>query len=224
MPRKPMSKRYTGVLAKPRKPWGPLPFLNTDQELSRRQAIDAQVLADRLVAVLQHYGIATDDPQAILRLLHALLIDHVPGFQVARGRGREPFWTVHRNVELVFDVQRIIDAGKHRALLALDLASAPTGALPLLPLPKARINNGPVPYVTLVFNALTEAGKPLPTSKIVEYVGAHRELADLEKAKVNITSSLSKDERFKSVEWANGRAWWLVGKPVPKTDMEKLLE
>jgi hypothetical protein len=111
-----------------------------------------------------------------------------------------------------------------RALLALDLASAPTPPLRILPPPKSRINKGPTPYVTLAERALTEAGKPLPTPKMIEYIGKYRELGDIEKAKVNITSSMSKDERFKSVEWANGRAWWLVGKPIPKTDMEKLLE
>jgi hypothetical protein len=111
-----------------------------------------------------------------------------------------------------------------RALLALDLASVPEAPLPILRGPKARINNGPIPYVTLAERALTEAGKPLPTPKMIEYIGKHRELGDIEKAKVNITSSMSKDARFKSVEWANGRAWWLVGRPVPKTDMEKLLE
>jgi hypothetical protein len=112
-----------------------------------------------------------------------------------------------------------------RALLAIDLAaSEPKNGLRILPPPKPRISHGPVPYVTLAFNCLTEAGKPVTTPKLIEYVAKHRELGDLEKAKVNITSSLSKDERFKSVEWANGRAWWLVGHPVPKTDLEKLLE
>jgi hypothetical protein len=142
---------------------------------------------------------------------------------------KEEMMQAHEALAKVFDAKwsnmpewqafRAID----RALLALDLAAAPKPGLPLLPLPKARINNGPVPYVTLAFNALTEGGKPLPTPKMIEYIGKHRDLGDIEKAKVNITSSLSKDERFKSVEWANGRAWWLVGKPVPKTDLENLL-
>jgi hypothetical protein len=143
---------------------------------------------------------------------------------------KEEMMQAHEAMARVFDAKwsnmpewqafRAID----RALLALDHVSAPKLALPIQSLPKARINNGPTPYVTLAFNALTEAGKPVPTPKLLEYIGQHRELGDLEKAKVNITSSLSKDERFKSVEWANGRAWWLVGQPVPKTDLEKLLE
>lgn len=143
---------------------------------------------------------------------------------------KEEMMQAHEAMAKVFDAKwsnmpewqafRAID----RALLALDLASTPKPASPILPLPKARINNGPVPYVTLAFNALTEAGKPVPTPKLMEYIGQHRELGDLDKAKVNVTSSLSKDERFKSVEWANGRAWWLVGRPIPKTDLEKLLE
>jgi len=143
---------------------------------------------------------------------------------------KEEMMQAHEALAKVFDAKwssmpewqafRAID----RALLALDQASAPRSALPIHPLPKARIANGPTPYVTLAFNALTEAGKPLPTAKLMEIIGKHRDLGDLDKAKVNVTSSLSKDERFKSVEWANGRAWWLVGHPVPKTDMEKLLE
>lgn len=143
---------------------------------------------------------------------------------------KEEMMQAHEAMAKVLDVKlqnmpewqafRAID----RALLALDLASEPKPPLPIHPLPKARINSGPMPYVTLAFNCLTEAGKPVPTPKLVEYIAKHRDLGDLEKAKVNITSSLSKDERFKSVEWANGRAWWLVGQPVPKTELEKLLE
>ena len=112
MPRKPISKKYTGILAKPRKPWGPLTLLNTEEEIARRQEVDTDQFLERLGLILDHYGIARNAPDWVPCLLHSLLLAHVPGFRGARGRGREPFWTVHRIADLVFDVQRILNTGK----------------------------------------------------------------------------------------------------------------
>jgi hypothetical protein len=112
MPHKPTSKKYTGILAKPQKPWGPLSLLDTEEEIARRKKVDEDEFLKRLEAVLDHYGIARNAPDWVPCLLYSLLLAHVPGFRVARGRGREPFWTVHRKVDLVFDVQRILNTGK----------------------------------------------------------------------------------------------------------------
>jgi hypothetical protein len=112
MPRKPTAKKYTGILAKPRKPWGPLSLLDTEEEIARRAKVDAEEISKRLQAILLHYKIDPTAPTAFVQLLFRLLEGHVPGFRVARGRGREPFWTVHRIVDLVFDVQRILNTGK----------------------------------------------------------------------------------------------------------------
>jgi hypothetical protein len=112
MPRKPTPKRYTGILAEPRKPWGPLSLLNAEEEITRRERIHADQFLERLGLILDHYGIARNAPDWAPRLLHSLLLAHVPGFRVAPGRGAKVFWDVNRNVELVLDVQRIINTGK----------------------------------------------------------------------------------------------------------------
>lgn len=73
-------------------------------------------------------------------------------------------------------------------------------------------------YNVLAKQVILDAGRPVPTSEIMEFIRRHRKLsADPEKAKVNVTSSLSKDKRFKSVPWENGRAWWYGNEPPPKS-------
>src|ERR1700722_19973198 len=73
-------------------------------------------------------------------------------------------------------------------------------------------------YNVLARQAILDVGRPVPTAEIMEFIRRHRKLsADPEKAKVNVTSSLSKDKRFKSVPWENGRAWWFGDEPPPKS-------
>jgi hypothetical protein len=82
-------------------------------------------------------------------------------------------------------------------------------------------------YVALTAQALGETKQPITSNELVYYIKRVRPLGDdLEKAKVNITSSVSKDKRFASVPWANGRAWWWADQPIPamKNEMAKLLE
>lgn len=72
-------------------------------------------------------------------------------------------------------------------------------------------------YTNLATEIIGDKGSPVTTAELIDYVGKHRPLGpDQEKAKVNITSSLSKDERFVSVPWGNGRAWWLANRELPK--------
>lgn len=106
-------KPYSGLLAEPRKPPAPLSMLDdAKQELAERQRQDADDFLLRLGLLLDHYAIRRDEPNALVQLLLALLVAHVPGFRTARGRGAATFWTPQRQVELVFDVQRAIDGGK----------------------------------------------------------------------------------------------------------------
>lgn len=114
-----------------------------------------------------------------------------------------------------------------RALLALDIlpakesAAAPQTKMVRVPKHFAPRQLVPgrlavvKPYVVLAIEALTEIQKPIPTPTLIDFIGKRRPLGDVEKAKVNITSSLSKDSRFKSVAWENGKAWWWADKPVP---------
>ncbi|HXW23419.1 MAG TPA: hypothetical protein VEK73_01640 [Xanthobacteraceae bacterium] len=72
-------------------------------------------------------------------------------------------------------------------------------------------------YVELGLQALGERGRPIPTPDMIEYIRVRRELpADLERAKINISSAFSHDERMQSVPWQGGRAWWYTGRAVPR--------
>jgi hypothetical protein len=105
-----------------------------------------------------------------------------------------------------------------RALLELDAEQ------PVSPAPRERSRITPAgeapSYVKLALQAFDEVGTPVPTPKLMQFVGSRRELpADPERAKVNVTSSLSKEKRIKSVPWEGGRAWWYADRPVPKKDL-----
>ncbi len=103
---------YTGELAKPRKPWGPLSLLDTQEEIERRKAVETEDFLNKLGLVLDHYGIPRDAPTAFPQLLHSLLLAHVSGFQTARGRGRAETWTDHKRVELVATVRSMVESGE----------------------------------------------------------------------------------------------------------------
>lgn len=66
--------------------------------------------------------------------------------------------------------------------------------------------------------ALKKARKPLTTAEIVAAIqdeGAHVGGAD---PLVNVSSTLSKDDRFISQRWGSVSVWWLVGEPLPQSD------
>jgi len=127
-----------------------------------------------------------------------------------------PEWTAFRAID--------------RALLALETESAERKAptVELLPAPRFRApprtpSNGhgvePLSYTALTDVALRERGRPIPTPQLMEYIGSKRRLADdAERAKVTVTSTLSKSQHFRSVPWEGGRAWWFADRPVPKTE------
>jgi len=67
--------------------------------------------------------------------------------------------------------------------------------------------------------AVTEAGRPVPTDGIVAYVGARRALnADPKRARINVQSAMSHEDRLKSIRWRGGTAWWLADREPPKED------
>jgi len=77
----------------------------------------------------------------------------------------------------------------------------------------------PTPYMTLAANALTETDKPITTAELMDYIGARRSIGgDPKRARIVVQSSMSKDERFKSIPWEGGRAWWWSDKPIPKKE------
>ncbi len=71
----------------------------------------------------------------------------------------------------------------------------------------------------LGITAITEAGKPITTDAMVTYVGVRRELnKDAKRARINVQSAMSHEDRIVSVKWRGGSAWWLKGREVPKED------
>jgi hypothetical protein len=74
-------------------------------------------------------------------------------------------------------------------------------------------------YTVLTGQALQGKGKPIPTPELMEFIGARRKLnSDADRAKVTVTSTLSKSPHFKSVPWEGGRAWWFADRPLPKNE------
>jgi hypothetical protein len=119
--------------------------------------------------------------------------------------GNMPEWQIFRHLD--------------RALLEFE--PEPTPKAPSQP-PRVRVRlNGAHPsYMSLADQALTEAGKPLRTDKLMQFIGQRRPVSsdDPAKAKIVVQSSLSKDNRFKSVPWEGKRAWWYADRPIPKRE------
>jgi hypothetical protein len=105
---------YTGALATPRQPWGPLSLLDTAEEIERRKTAETEDFLNKLGLLLDHYGIKRDAPNKFPELLYTLLLVHVPGFQTARGpgRGRAETWTDRKRVELVATVRSMVESGE----------------------------------------------------------------------------------------------------------------
>jgi hypothetical protein len=75
-------------------------------------------------------------------------------------------------------------------------------------------------YADLAIEIITKNGAPLPTPDIVAEIGKIRDLgSDPEKARVNVSSSMSKDPRIANVPWRGGKAWWISGREVPRNEL-----
>lgn len=83
--------------------------------------------------------------------------------------------------------------------------------------PRSARTASPLSYVELGIEALNEAGEPVTTAKMIEFISARREIsADRDRARVTIGSSFSKSDRLKNVSWRGDRAWWHANRAVPK--------
>jgi hypothetical protein len=111
-----------------------------------------------------------------------------------------------------------------RAFRAIDralLAALTKVETPIIPRSRQRITaeQAPIPYMTLADQALQETGQPMTTADLMEYIIARRPTGpDPKKTRIVVQSSLSKDDRFESVVWHGGRAWWWAGRPLPKKE------
>jgi hypothetical protein len=107
-----------------------------------------------------------------------------------------------------------------RALLALETEQA-DAELPLTPhrvRTRLRLNQPPS-YNALADSLLSETKRPVTTSQLMAFIGAHRKLnPDPNKAKINVTSSLSKSPQYRNIPWEGGTAWWYSDRPLPKKE------
>jgi hypothetical protein len=117
--------------------------------------------------------------------------------------GNMPEWQIFRHLD--------------RALLEFEAEPTPRAPSQRV---RVRLNGAHPPYMSLADQALTEAGKPLRTDKLMQFIGQRRPVSSSEpaKAKIVVQSSLSKDKRFKSVPWEGKRAWWYADRPIPKRE------
>lgn len=100
------------------------------------------------------------------------------------------------------------------------ISDAPSGS-PVSPLAAYRVplsKPSKPSYVDLGLAALEEAGKPQNTAAMVQYIASKRGVDNLEKARINIASAFSHDDRLKSISWLGGPAWWFADRPIPKKE------
>lgn len=83
---------------------------------------------------------------------------------------------------------------------------------------KLKLKSPKSSYVDMGLAALDITGKPLPTTELVKFIAERRDLDDLEKARINIVSAFSHDERMRSISWIGGPAWWHADRPIPKKE------
>ena len=81
----------------------------------------------------------------------------------------------------------------------------------------------PKTYVELAAELIEKEKQPVRSASLVEYITKKRDIRNLSKAKINIISAMSHDQRFKSYDWKNGKAWWWAEKPLPQTEAADLL-
>ncbi len=67
--------------------------------------------------------------------------------------------------------------------------------------------------------AITEVGRPITTDAMVTYVGERRVLnKDPKRARINVQSAMSHEDRLKSIKWRGGSAWWFADREPPKEE------
>jgi hypothetical protein len=87
--------------------------------------------------------------------------------------------------------------------------------------PRKRMGVVGATYSDLAVRALEEAGHPLRTHDIIQFMRQHRRLpGEIDRrTKVNITSAFSHDQRLHNIRWFDTRTWWLRDRPAPPEDV-----
>lgn len=75
----------------------------------------------------------------------------------------------------------------------------------------------------LVAELILSAGAPLSTNDLIRGLEARGFLIEGKDPAVNLASSLSRSDRFKSILYKGGKGWWLTDRAVPSTESKDLL-
>jgi len=129
------------------------------------------------------------------------------------------------NVIMYQGVSRTIDAIK--AQPKADETEKPVEkSKPKRTKPRGRQQKRRPGHASLVFDMISESGRPLTAAELVAALEAAGSPVGGEKKTTNLSSVLSKDERFTSVMWppsSHTRAWWLTDRPLPSPNVDDLL-
>ena len=79
-------------------------------------------------------------------------------------------------------------------------------------------------YADTALKMIEDSRKPVTTPALMAFLTKQRDLGDIDKAKVNVTSSLSKDSRLRSIRWAGGSAWWHANRSPPTPTSDDILD
>jgi hypothetical protein len=121
-----------------------------------------------------------------------------------------PEWRAYRKVD------RIVSEMRSSAVQRPAIVPAKETAKVLLS--SGEVTTLRVPYASLARRFIEAKGRPVTTPELMDYIRENRDMGtDEEKAKVNVTSTLSKSSLFESIPWKGGRAWILKGMGVSKS-------
>jgi hypothetical protein len=124
-------------------------------------------------------------------------------------------------------VRRLMSNPDYRALVALDKAIAEVEGVPehsIAATPKAQtaspvLRNPTFPavpsqaYATLT--VLGRHGRPMPISELLPLVREEGAMVNGNDPTINLSSSLSRNERLRSVRYEGRSCWWLADRPFP---------
>src|SRR5262249_11300059 len=109
---------------------------------------------------------------------------------------------------------RIMD----KAIVAMNSDPSPrietvtNGAAEMSPLARYRARPS---YVDLALEFIQRLNRPASTTELVSHIAELRG-RDPGDIRINIQSSLSKDDRIESINWSRGRGWWFKNREVPQ--------
>ena len=114
--------------------------------------------------------------------------------------------------------RKLEESEEYRALVALEEAIAKVvKPLPAASAPKHGVEERrPTSQAEAAWLALQNAGKPLTIAELIKELSEAGVTVGGANPKINLSSTLSRDERFVSMKWNNSACWWLADRQPPE--------